>query len=228
MTAVSLQQELHANTRRTRVTYRGEVAGAPAAIKCYRKPLFGLFHWLRAQYRGRRLRRVGGPVPAIVYSGWLAQQRCYCFATAFLEGYRSLREVLEQAESSARQFTVIRLLGQTMAEVHLRGIEQPDGNLTNFMLGPGDVIALVDEDDIRVRAGSLEPGAAIFNLANIASRLADPEMVQALLDAYLAALPPERAAAWDHHQFHACVLAWRQRLEERRARRNTARVRKFD
>ncbi len=117
MRSITLLQELHANTRRTRITYRGEVDGMFAAIKCYRRPLFGLVHWLRAERRGRRLRRAGGPVPAIVYSGWLAGQRCFCFATGFLEGYRPLREVLQEEQSRDRQFDIIRLLGRTMADL---------------------------------------------------------------------------------------------------------------
>ncbi|QIB65405.1 BUD32 family EKC/KEOPS complex subunit [Kineobactrum salinum] len=228
MKCITLLQELHANTRRTRITYRGEVDGTLAAIKCYRRPLFGLIHWLRAERRGRRLRRAGGPVPEIVYSGWLADQRCFCFATGFLEGYRPLREVLQGEPSRDRQFDIIRLLGRTMADIHARGIEQPDGNLTNFMLGSGDVIALVDEDDIRVYPGALAANVALLNLANIASRLVDPDMVQALLDAYLAVLPAERAEAWNQKRFQASVKSWRQCLEAKRAKRNIARVRNFD
>jgi hypothetical protein len=75
---------------------------------------------------------------------------------------------------------------------------------------------------------ALSASVALFNLANIASRLADPEMVQALLDAYLAVLPAERARAWDRERFQASVKDWRQRLEAKRAKRNIARVREFD
>ncbi|MDO8860326.1 hypothetical protein Q6D67_01330 [Haliea sp. E1-2-M8] len=228
MTSVVLKQELHANTRRTRLTYRGTVDGRPAAIKCYRRPLFGLFHWLRAQYRGRRLRAAGAAVPGLVYSGWFAAERCFCFATAFLENYRSLRAVLTEEPSRTRQLALVAVLGRSLADAHNKGILQPDCNLTNFMLGDNDVLAFVDEDDIRVYRAGLSPARARLNLANVAARLPDEEMVATLLAAYLGARPAGVGAGWDPVRFRAAIAHWERRLAHKRAQRNITEQRRFD
>lgn len=228
MTTVELEEELHSNTRRTRITYRGVVDGQPAAIKCYRKPLFGLIHWLRALRRGKKIRQAGGPVPPIVFAGWIASERCFGYGTAFLEGYRSLRAVLMNESSRSRQIDIIRLLGQTMADAHKRGIEQPDGNLTNFLMGADGRLAMVDEDDIRVHPGMLPLKVAVSNLANVAARLPDEEMVEALLTAYLEATFVESGSDWDRGVFWASVRGWKEMLESKRASRNIAPERKFD
>jgi len=227
MTTVKLEEELHSNTRRTRITYRGLVNGRMAAIKCYRKPLFGLIHWIRAVRRGKKIRSVGGPVPPIVFSGWLASERCFGYGTAFLEGYRPLRAVLMEESSRSRQKAVIRLLGETMADLHKRGIEQPDGNLTNFLLGGSDELCMVDEDDIRVHSDMLSVEVAISNLANVAARLPDEGMVEALLTAYLEDAFVERDSEWDSGAFWASVKGWRAMLDAKRASRNIA-PRQFD
>lgn len=227
MDTVELQEELHSNTRRTRVTYRGVVNGQPAAIKCYRKPLFGLVHWLRALYRGKKIRRAGGPVPPIVFAGWLPSERCFGYGTAFLEGYRSLREILMDEASRSRQLEIICLLGQTMADVHKRGIEQPDGNLTNFLMGQEGRLSMVDEDDIRVYPGMLPLGVAVSNLANVAARLPDEDMVDALLKAYLKAAFVSKGSQWDIGAFRASVRGRRAMLDAKRASRNIA-PRQFD
>lgn len=228
MNNIVLERELHANTRRTRLTYRGTVNGSAAAIKCYRKPLFGLFHWLRAQHRGRRLRAAGAAVPDLVYSGWFRAERCFCFATAFLEGYRPLRAVLTEEPSRSRQSALVALLGRGLADAHNKGILQPDCNLTNFMLGDDDALAFVDEDDIRVFRAGLSPAQSRLNLANVAARLPDEEMVAALLAAYLAARPAGVAANWDQARFRAAIADWQDRLARKRARRNITERRRFD
>ncbi len=199
MTTVKLEEELHSNTRRTRITYRGLVDGRAAAVKCYRKPLFGLIHWIRALRRGKKIRRVGGPVPPIVFAGWIASEQCFGYGTAFLEGHRPLRVVLTEELSRSRQMEIIGLLGRTMADAHKRGIEQPDGNLTNFLMGAGDELSMVDEDDIRVHAGTLPLGVAISNLANVAARLPDEKMV------YKSARNLTATANWIHVK-HYCKL----------------------
>ncbi|WP_421910223.1 hypothetical protein [Marinobacter sp.] len=227
MTTVKLEEELHSNTRRTRITYRGLVDGRAAAVKCYRKPLFGLIHWIRALRRGKKIRRVGGPVPPIVFAGWIASEKCFGYGTAFLEGYRPLRAVLKEEFSRSRQMEIIRLLGQTMADVHKRGIEQSDGNLTNFLMGAGDELSMVDEDDIRVHAGMLPLGVAISNLANVAARLPDEGMVETLLSAYLDGAFVGKDSEWDSGAFWASVTGWRAMLDAKRASRNIA-PRQFD
>lgn len=227
MTTVKLEEELHSNTRRTRITYRGLVDGQPVAIKCYRKPLFGLIHWVRALRRGRKIRRAGGPVPPIVFAGWLASERCFGYGTAFLEGYRPLRAVLLGESSRARQVEIIRLLGITIADLHRRGIEQPDGNLTNFLMGESDTICMVDEDDVRIYSRMLPLGVAVSNLANVAARLPDEDLAESLLMAYLDVAFVERRFEWDDGAFWADVKGWRASLEAKRASRNI-RPRQFD
>ncbi|KPQ01938.1 hypothetical protein [Marinobacter sp. HL-58] len=228
MTNVELEEELHSNTRRTRITYRGLVNGQPAAIKCYRKPLFGLIHWIRALRKGKKIRQVGAPVPPIVFAGWVTSEKCFGFGTAFLEGYRPLRAVLVNEPSRTRQIEIVRLLGWTMAEIHKRGIEQPDGNLTNFLMGEDSQLSMVDEDDIRVHPGMLPLSVATSNLANVAARLPDEEMVEALLTAYLDVAFVEAGSGWDRGAFWASVQGWKTMLEAKRASRNIARERKFD
>lgn len=228
MIEIELSTELHANTRRTRITYQGQAGGRAVAVKCYRSPLFGLIHWLRAQHRGRKIRRVGGPVPDIVYTGWLAQRRCFCIATAFLEGYQPMRQALQDEASEECQYLLIRLLGARMADIHRRGIEQSDGNLTNFLVNPQGNLAMVDEDDIRVHANPLPIGVAISNLANVAARLPDRNMVGALLSAYLECTFHEVSDPLDQRQFWDSVECWKERLENKRRKRNISATRRFD
>ena len=114
-----------------------------------------------------------------------------------------------------------------MADVHKRGIEQPDGNLTNFLLGGSDELCMVDEDDIRVHSGMLSVGVAISNLANVAARLPDEGMVETLLTAYLEDAFVEQGSEWDSGAFWASVKGWRAMLDAKRASRNIA-PRQFD
>ncbi|MEP0003364.1 hypothetical protein, partial [Marinobacter sp.] len=111
--------------------------------------------------------------------------------------------------SRSRQLQIIRLLGQTMADVHKRGIEQPDGNLTNFLMGADDTICMVDEDDIRIYSQMLPLGVAVSNLANVAARLPDEEMVATLLTAYLDMTFVGKGSEWDEGAFWASVKGWR-------------------
>lgn len=226
---VELLEELHSNTRRTRITYRALVDGQPAAIKCYRKPLFGLIHWIRALRRGQKIRKAGGPVPPIVFSGWVASERCFGYGTAFLEGYRPLRAVLTEESSRLRKFDVIRLLGQTLADAHQRGIEQPDGNLTNFLMGSDNRISMVDEDDIVVHSRRLNTASAVSNLANVAARLPEGELVSVLSDAYIESIDLDHLAVpgWDDEEFSRRVEKWRKMLNGKRNSRNISQ-RRFD
>lgn len=227
--AIRLQEELHANTRRSRITRRATLGDEEMALKCYHRPLWGLWHWLRAHRGGLRLRRLGAPVPALVHSGWVPAAGCFGFGTRFLPGYRPLREVLRDSEHCPdRQFDLIAALGRLMARVHALGIRQPDGNLTNFLVGEGDNMVLVDEDDIRVARAPLAPQLALDNLANIASRLPEPAMREALEAAYLQDAPEVLRQAWQSAQFHRRADAWQQRTEAKRARRGQVVRRRFD
>lgn len=224
-----LGEELHANTRRSRITRKAFQGDRVMALKCYHRPLRGLWHWLRAHWGGRRLRAAGAPVPPVVYSGWVPAAGCFGFGTYFLEGYRPLREVLrEWEERPGQQLALIRTLGGVMASVHARGIHPPDGNLTNFLVGPDGDIVLVDEDDIRVRRGAVAPRHAQDNLANIASRLPEPEMRDALETAYLEQASGSLRRAWRTDVFSARAAAWQRRAEAKRARRGQVIQRRFD
>lgn len=167
-------------------------------------------------------------MPPIIYSGWVRENGCFGLGMVFLEGYRPLREVLREAPSRGCQIRVLSVLGQTMAELHRRGIEQPDGNLTNFLLGPEGDIQVVDEDDIRVYDSKLPLAVAISNLANVAARLPNEEMVEALLSAYQDEVLTESAHRWDKSRFHDEVTEWRARLESKRSKRNISLRRHFD
>jgi len=129
--------------------------------------------------------------------------------------------------SRSRQIELVRLLGRSMADIHKRGIEQPDGNLTNFLVGPDDTLAMVDEDDIRVYPGMLPLGVAVSNLGNVAARLPDEEMVDALVSAYLNVAFVAKGSQWDEGAFWASVKGWRALLDAKRASRNIA-PREFD
>lgn len=227
MPEIRLLQELHSNTRRTRVTYKADVNGQLAALKCYKRPFFGLLHWMRAQRRGSKLRRAQGPVPPVVYSGWLQSQNCFCFATEYLEGYRPLRAVLRESGVD-EQFELIRVLGRLMAEVHRSGIEQPDGNLTNFMIDIRRQIAMVDEDDIKVYSASLPSGTAEKNLANIAARFPEKDMERAFLVAYLSNADTQQKTEWDSENYWKMVSVWRKGFEKKRLKRKINPVRHFD
>ncbi|MEP1704104.1 MAG: hypothetical protein ABJP93_07730 [Marinobacter sp.] len=166
-------------------------------------------------------------MPPIIFSGWLPSERCFGYGTAFLEGFRPLRAILMDESSRSRQLQIIRLLGQTMADVHKRGIEQPDGNLTNFLMGADDTICMVDEDDIRIYSQMLPLGVAVSNLANVAARLPDEEMVATLLTAYLDMTFVGKGSEWDEGAFWASVKGWRSMLDAKRASRNIQ-PRQFD
>ncbi|QCF25014.1 hypothetical protein [Hydrocarboniclastica marina] len=226
MADIALIDEIHANTRRTRITYRGAVDGKPAAIKCYRKPLFGLVHWVMAQRRGLRIRRTGAPVPEVIYSGWLRSEKCFCFATVFMTEFQPLRQVLLDEPSHARRMQIVQFFGRLIADLHHRGIEQPDGNLTNFLFDGVDGFIVVDEDDIRVFEGGLPGKPALNNLANIAARLPDEEYMLNLLDAYKSA--SHKRNTWSNEEFVAAASAWRSSLDAKRAHRNVTRPRPFD
>lgn len=185
MSTIELQEELHSNTRRTRITYRGLVDGRAVAIKCYRKPLFGLIHWMRALYRGKRIRRVGGPVPPICYSGWVSRMSCFGYATAYLDGYLPLRDLLYQATNKQEQAEMLSRLGAVVARLHQLGLEQADGNLTNFLVGPGLAFQVVDEDDISVSSRPLMAKQRVRNLADIVARVEDRELANVVIQNYI-------------------------------------------
>lgn len=229
MTIVELKEELHSNTRRTRITYRALVNGQEVAIKCYRKPLFGLFHWLRAVHRGKKIRRAGGPVPPVVYAGWVSELQCLGFATAFLSGYRSMRELLREAGDLDEQTPLLQALGRCMADFHKRGIEQPDCNLTNFLMDANGNVRMVDEDDVRVHRCGLSEKVALSNLANLGARLPPGELPQRLHEAYLEKRSDMlKGPLLDRELFEGQVAEKKQQLHIKRTARDAAPDREYD
>ncbi|WP_417522294.1 hypothetical protein [Marinobacter sp.] len=227
MATIELKEELHANTRRTRITYRALIDGQEVAIKCYRKPLFGLIHWLRALRRGKKIRRAGGPVPPVAFSGWFPPMSCFAFGTKFLDGYVSLRDALTREQSLDRRLEMVRMLGLVVGDLHRRGIVQPDGNLTNFLIRRNADIAMVDEDDVQVYSAPLPRRLAISNLGNIAARLPNKEMVKELLAGYMDKGIVPSSPEWDDGAFWTSVEEWRVLLHAKRVSRNIA-ARDFD
>ncbi|MEP3562639.1 MAG: lipopolysaccharide kinase InaA family protein [Marinobacter sp.] len=232
MATIEFKEELHSNIRRTRITYRALVDGQEVAVKCYRKPLFGLIHWLRALRRGKKIRRAGGPVPGIVYAGWVQKLQCFGFATEFLSGYRSMREVLRSAyeqSDQARVLELLDLLGRCVADLHKLGIEQLDCNLTNYLINADNVIRMVDEDDVRLHPRGLNESLALTNLANLGARLPPGDLPRILHEAYLdawGASPGELRS--DPERFEHRVFEKKQMLRIKRAARDAAPDREFD
>lgn len=229
MATVELKEELHSNTRRTRITYRALVNGQTVAIKCYRKPLFGLIHWVRAVSRGKEIRRAGGPVPPVVYSGWVNELRCFGFATEFLSGYRSMRGILRETDDLNDQVRYLKRLGHCMADLHERGIEQPDCNLTNFLMGRDEDIRMVDEDDVRVHRQRLSEKVALSNLANLGARLPAGELLRVLHEAYLERWgDTPKGMLSDKVVFERQVSEKKQQLRIKRTARDAAPDREYD
>jgi hypothetical protein len=226
MTEIRLLEQLHSNTRRTRITYAGKVGEREVAIKCYRRPAFGIFHTLRAFIRGRRLRRTGAPLPAIVFVGWVSEASCFGYATEYLTGHRSMRQRLAEASSTERD-VLIAALGSTVANLHKLGVEQKDGNLTNFMVDDAGHVALIDEDDISLKHGGLGLAASVQNLANIAARLPDLALVKSLQSSYLDTIGESGRSQWDENTFLEKASGTRRALEDKRSKRNIA-PRRFD
>lgn len=229
MANVVLQRELHANVRRTRITYSALIDDQPAAIKCFRKPLFGLFHWLRARIKAHRIRKAGGPVPPIVYAGWVSELRCFGFATEFLEGYRSLRSALRESTELDEQKRLLTKLAECIADLHQRGIAQPDGNLTNFLLGPSGDIKMVDEDDVTVSKSALTGRAAMLNLANVGARLPSGELPLCLSTAYVQARKDlQGGVQFDEQGFDHEVFRQKEQFRIKREARDAAPDREYD
>lgn len=228
MSNVELHEELHSNIRRTRVTYRALVDGNPAAIKCYRKPLWGIVHWLKARRRGRRIRLVGGPVPSIAFSGWIKSERCFGFGTSFLEGYHPLRDILREETWVLEQKRILERLGKVVADLHSRGIEQTDGNLTNFMMNNDGQIVLIDEDDIRVHSLRSNLDWRRANLANIAARIPSDELIHSLVKGYLSCASHNMQQQWNERDFWESVSLCKAHLNKRRKKRDVPIDRYFD
>ena len=145
----------------------------------------------------------------------------------FSRAIGQLRIVLREESLRSRQNDIIRLLEPTIADAQSCGVEQQDGNLTNFLIGSDDRIMFVDEDDIRICPGMLPLTTAVSNLASIAARLPDEEMVAVLLSSYLEVASVGSWLQSSQNAFWFEVKAWRAMLKAKRASRNIA-PRHFD
>lgn len=220
MPSIELLEELHANTRRTRVTYRARVEGQSVALKCYRTPLWGVIHWVRAHRRGRRIRNAGAPFPKVAFSGWVPSAKCFGFGTEFLLNSESLRVVLKNASDDAYRLKVLHCLGTTISEMHNRGVIQPDGNLTNFLLSSEGKLWVIDEDDVEVYPGSVSSKVAVSNLANIVSRISSQPLRDALVEAYMRGAATHIVEGWDDEEFWRTVDEVRSQTEMKWRKRN--------
>ena len=229
MNEISLEQELHANVRRTRITYAAIINGQKVAIKCFRKPLYGVFHWQRAQVKGRKIRQANGPVPDVVFSGWVPELKCFGFATEFLEGYRSMRVALRDSGDAQEKKRLLTKLAETIADLHQKGIKQPDGNLTNFLLGPEGDIKMVDEDDVRVFRRPIAGEEAVSNLANVGARLPSGDLPTLLRSAYLNFRRKlSTDFELDEHNYEREVFQQKEQFRIKREARDAAPEREFD
>ncbi len=226
MTRIEIQKKIHSNTRGTRITFHGSIGSKEVALKCYRRPLWGLFHTVRALIRGSRIRRRKAPFPDIVFWGWVPQERCFGYATGFLSGYESVRYRLIHADESG-QSRVIGCLGRLIAELHIAGLEQTDGNLTNFLMDASHNLAVVDEDDVKIHSRSLRATKAIRNLSNVAARLPSEAMREEFLNAYLSDSRHSEITDNDIEEFWLQSGNVRLQLDSKRSARNIA-SRKFD
>lgn len=217
---VVLDSEIHANTRRTRITYSGWVGDRKAAVKCFKGPLFGFYHWLRAHYKTGPIRRVAFAFPEVLFSGWVPEKRCFCIGFEFLEGYAPVRELVQ--ERSAASLQVIEQLLDLLVDCHRAGVEQTDANLTNFLHSDTGKMAIVDEDDVKLHGHPLRESAALFNLAAVVSRLqwrtaAD---VRYIWEYYSARSDVTSSEGFE--RFSLSLLFWEQRLQAKLDRAKAA------
>lgn len=225
MQSIHLGEEIHANTRRTRITYRGDIDGQSVALKCYLKPLRGLFHWVRAHRKGGAIRRSGAPVPAVIYSGWLPEKSCFCFATRYLEGFVPLRDLMSTApEQQPESLERLKQLLELLADLHARGVEQTDANLTNFLMNDEGEIAVVDEDGIRLTPGACTPLKATFNLASLVSRIPwlDDDITKFVWTWY--SHYSVHGAALDRIEFDRQLSFWTRRLNSKKLEKERRRI----
>lgn len=228
MYSIELLEELHSNTRRTRITYKAAIGDRLVALKCYRKPLWGWFHWWRAHRRGYRIRKAGASFPAVAFSGWVPAVACFGFGTEFVDESQSLREALRNSVDEAFRLKLLGSLGETVADLHNRGVIQPDGNLTNFLLGTEGTIWVIDEDDVEVYPQVVSPEVAQRNLANIASRVLNPRYREALVRSYLEKANVCIVEGWRQEEFWRVVREFRFDTEMKWQKRNISTDREFD
>lgn len=212
--------ELHANTRRTRLTYRGWLNDTDVALKAYRAPFRGLFHWFRTHRKADRLRRLGVPLPDVIYSGWLPGLRCFCIAYRFMDNHDRLQERLAHRDPASSWPDVEHLLS-LFAHCHRLGVMQTDANLTNFLLSRDNQWVILDEDDLQLRRGPLDAESALFNLAAVVSRIPglDPAGRQAAWESYRR--QGGVASADSLPMFEAWLAFWDRRLADKVRKRRS-------
>lgn len=223
-TAVVLDGEIHANTRRTRITYQARVGDEKIALKCYKAPLFGLLHWLRASRKSRQIRQRTLPFPDVLFSGWFARQRCFSIGYRYLEGYRPVRDLVE--ERSEASLRIIERLMVLLVRCQEAGVEQTDANLTNFLISENQDIAVVDEDAVKLHPGPMPEPAARANLASAMSRVGwlTRSDLASIWDQY-SKLSRKRPEA-SFEDFMQSLDHWHQRLQQKRERKDKITARK--
>ncbi len=112
--------------------------------------------------------------------------------------------------------------------MHNRGVIQPDGNLTNFLLSSEGKLWVIDEDDVEVYPGSVSSKVAVSNLANIVSRISSQPLRDALVEAYMRGAATHIVEGWDDEEFWRTVDEVRSQTEMKWRKRNISTDREFD
>jgi hypothetical protein len=140
-----------------------------------------------------------------------------------------MREVLRDTVVFDEQVQLLKLLGACLADLHAKGLEQTDCNLTNFLIGPADDIRMVDEDDVRIHQRALSGQRALSNLANLGARLPTGELPHVLMESYLERLSSVLKGSFpDTASFERQVQEKKHALHAKRAARGAAPDREYD
>lgn len=160
--------EVRANRRRTRVTSRGELDGAPVYIKLFR----GLTASLKGCSTARKARelRIRAPqaAPDMLFAGHSGPGRWLVVYEAIDAGETLAWLKAESAPSGAWPVTIA--LVDFVADLHDRGIVQPDTNLTNFIRGDRR-LWMLDDDDLKFSASPVSAASGLRNLASVSARI---------------------------------------------------------
>lgn len=120
-------------------------------------------HWRRSDRGCGYLMKKDIPAPAVLYSGYLSQQKIYAMIFEYLKDGANLKDCLEQAGPSARDSLLDALMG-VVARQHEAGIIQQDLHLGNFMLSRGIIYSL-DGDHVSSLDCPADRSGSFRNLA---------------------------------------------------------------
>lgn len=160
--------EVRANRRRTRLTSRGTLDGAAVYIKTFR----GLTAPLKGSITAKKARalrqRAPGAAPDLLYAGPCGPGRWLLIYEA-IDAAETLAWLKAGSAPSGAWPTTIALV-DFVADLHDRGIVQPDTNLTNFVCDEAR-LWMLDDDDLKFSASPVTPSAGLGNLASVLARI---------------------------------------------------------